>query len=163
VPEVGLAAAQEPTIRELTRLHVSRRRGLGFWGLTAESAAALAAWPGLAGRDWLDFHTAYADDAGVVTVLSAPSLPRLRRLHWNENSLTNKSARSIAECERLSALSSLALDWNELTDAGAKALAASATLPATLRLDISFNHLTDRGVDRLRERFGLGVVSEKQF
>jgi uncharacterized protein (TIGR02996 family) len=163
VPEVGLAEAQAPTARELAGLDLPHLRGLGFWGLTSESAAALAGWRGLKRLDWLDFHTAYADDHGVVTLLSAPGLPRLRRLDLNENHLQFRAARAVASCDRLGELAALALDWNDLTDSAAEVLARSATLPQSLDLDVSCNRLTDQGVQRLRERFGPGVVSAKQF
>jgi uncharacterized protein (TIGR02996 family) len=162
-PEVGDAAAQEPSLREMRRLKLPNLRGFGFQAMSAESAKAVAAWPGFKQLDWLDFETANIADAAAVVLLTAKTLPRLARLSLNENSLSTPTAEALAACRQLAELSALRIDWNSFRDAAAKKLAASTVLPAELAVDVSYNHLTEKGVAALRERFGSGVASVKQF
>ncbi|MCE9567360.1 MAG: TIGR02996 domain-containing protein [Planctomycetes bacterium] len=160
---VGQEAAQAPSLREMSKLKLPQLRGFGFWGLMPASAPVMVKWAGFAKLDWLIFETAALDDDVIEPLLTAATLPRLQRLHLNENSLNDVSARVVAECPQLSELRELHLDWNRFTDAGARLLSLSTTLPAQLKLSVGFNHLTKRGVDQLRERFGSEVVSEKQY
>ncbi|VTU00234.1 Uncharacterized protein OS=Nitrospina gracilis (strain 3/211) GN=NITGR_1010043 PE=4 SV=1: LRR_6 [Gemmataceae bacterium] len=162
-PEVGDAAAQEPSLREMRRLKLPNLRGFGFYGMSADSAREVAAWPGFKQLDWLDFETCGIDDAAAVSLLTAKTLPRLTRLNLNENDLSTPTAEALAACKPLAGLTELALDWNSLQDAAAKKLAASTVLPAELPVDVSFNRLTEKGIAALRKRFGSGVVSREQL
>jgi len=163
IPEVGDAAAQEPSLRELRRLKLPNLRGFGFYGMDAESAKTFAAWPGLKQLDWLDFETCGINDDAAVAILTATTLPKLTRLNLNENDLSTPTAEALANCKQLAGLTNLAIDWNNLRDADATRLAASTVLPAMLPMDVSFNHLTEKGIAALRERFGPAVVSREQL
>jgi len=162
-PHVGQEAAQEPSLREMAKLKMPQLRGFGFWGLMPASVSVMTKWPGFAKLDWLIFETASLEDETVEALLTAATLPKLKRLHLNENSLNDASASVVAECPQLGELQELRLDWNRLTDAGARLLSLSTTLPAQLKLNVGYNHLTKRGLDKLRERFGPDVVSEKEY
>lgn len=156
-------AAQAPSLREMRRLRISRLRGFGFHGMSAESADAVAAWPGFKRLDTLDLGICNVEDATAVALLTAPTLPHLTRLLLNENDVGTPTVEAVAASPKLGRLTHLTFAWDNLRDPDAKRLADSATLPAALSLDVSFNHLTDRGVALLRERFGPGVVSREQL
>jgi uncharacterized protein (TIGR02996 family) len=162
-PEVGDAAAQEPSLRELHRLKIPNLRGFGIHGIDANSAKAVTEWPGFKLLDWLDFETCNLEDAAAVALLTASTLSKLTRLNLNENDLSLATAKALAECQQLSGLTHLAIDWNSFRDDSANCLVKSTTLPAVLPMDVSYNNFTERGVTRLRERFGPGVVSVRQF
>jgi uncharacterized protein (TIGR02996 family) len=161
--EVGDAAAQGPSLREMRRLKIPHLRGFGIHAIDADSAAALAAWPQFKKLDWLNFSICNIEDEAAVTLLSARSLPELTRLSLNENDLHTPTAEAVAASPKLSRLTELDLSWNNLRDSDAKILANSTTLPPTLRLDVTYNRLTERGLARLRERFGTGLGSRDQL
>jgi uncharacterized protein (TIGR02996 family) len=116
-------------------------------------AAAVAAWPHLAGLDTLMLRVGISD-AGAAALAASPAARGLRRLGLSDNKITGVGAAALAASPSLAGLRVLGLTGNAIGDAGALALAASPHLSGLEKLALKGRGLGPAAVDALRQRFG---------
>jgi uncharacterized protein (TIGR02996 family) len=176
--EGARALARSPSLLRLRHLDL-RRNGIGDAGITALAMSRI-----LSGLVRLDLRLAGMTEVGARALAQSQQLPglthlglasnligdegvralagwlpaQLTHLELDANSIGDAGAQALAECQALRGLSSLGLRDNAITNVGARALAESPNLAKLAILLMGRNRLTARTKERLRERFGEGVV-----
>jgi uncharacterized protein (TIGR02996 family) len=170
--------ASSPSITRLTSLN------LAATGVTASGLAALRDSSNFRQLRELNLNDNPLGDAGAQQ-LAAANLPQLVELRLTNTGIGPTGAASLAASPTFAALRHLALDGNPLGDAGVAALARSphlqslesldlrscriinasaegilapAVWPRLRRLVLAGNSFSSSGEDRLRERFGVGLI-----
>ncbi len=143
-------------LRELAlRLPLGRRRVVGgSLGGTLASARALLSSRALTSLEHLDLRRWELPGIEIASALHDLALPRLKRLHLDENPVGDAGARELANCEPLRQLEHLALDQCQIGDAGALVLAESPYLEGLRSLCLGANPLSAATKERLSARFG---------
>src|SRR5262249_32465343 len=96
-------------------------------------AAAVAAWPHLAGLDTLMLRVGISD-AGAAALAASRAARGLRGLGLSDNRITDAGAAALAASPHLAGLRMLGLTGNAIGDDGARALAASPHLSGLEKL-----------------------------
>jgi uncharacterized protein (TIGR02996 family) len=95
---------------------------------------------------------------GAAALAGSPHLSRLRVLSLQHNRLGNEGVQALAASPHLFRLQELYLDGNDLGPAAAEALLESPYLGRVRKLGLRSSYFTYTEHERLRARFGEGVV-----
>jgi uncharacterized protein (TIGR02996 family) len=162
----------------LTRLNVAGARiggpGLktllwGRWGPLARldldgnwvgpsGAFSIAASEATRRLEWLSLNQCNLGPEGARALATSPNVSRLRVLRLRHDSLGDEGVEALAASPYLARLRELYLDGNELNTRGATALLESPYLGRIRRLGLRGSYFGYTEQERLRARFGEGVV-----
>jgi uncharacterized protein (TIGR02996 family) len=118
----------------------------------------LARTPHLAKLDRLDLSGNWIGPAGVRELARSPHLTRLQALDLSRNGLGPDGVRELLAAPWRGQLRSLALADNGLTAAEVDQLLADPALAGLTDLDVSANDLGGEVAEKLRQRFGSGLL-----
>jgi hypothetical protein len=124
----------------------------------AEACAALAEAPLLASVTALSVPDCPLDDDAVTRLARSPQARSLLRLNLRECTIGPKGVKALAEAPFAADLVALDLSRNPIGKAGVEALVAPGRFPRLKRLALHDSVRFSAQKDRLRARFGAGLV-----
>jgi uncharacterized protein (TIGR02996 family) len=132
--------------------------------LTPEAIEGLAGGPLLGQLRWLSLGNRSGSGSRPMgsdlarRLVQSEKVSNLVHLDLGNHDLDDAAAQAVAESPHLGRLASLNLWHNRIGLPGAMMLAASRSLPSLAALDLRSNPIPPWGRDKLRERFGAGVL-----